>query len=109
RIYNHAGVQTPTHTYTAAGTYDISLMVINKGTTDPVWLYDTIVVGTPMAYNFGPDMYLCGTTDTPILRAPVVPGAKYLWNNQGVADTTDSLRVTLSGVYTVSINGCGLT
>ncbi|HTJ14623.1 MAG TPA: gliding motility-associated C-terminal domain-containing protein [Dinghuibacter sp.] len=107
-IYNNAGVKSPTHTYTTPGTYYIWLKVFNTSLTDSVMLFDTITVGSPIPYNFGPDMYLCGKTDT-LLKAPVVPGAKYQWNNVGVPDTTDTLRVTISGVYTVSINGCGLT
>lgn len=107
-IYNHAGTQSPTHTYTTPGTYYISLKVFNEGPTDSVYLFDTIVVGSPVPFNFGPDIYLCGKADT-LIKAPVVPGAKYLWNNVGVPDTTDTLRVNISGVYNVSINGCRLT
>lgn len=107
-IYNHAGVPQPTHTYTTPGVYYISLAVVNRGQPDTVWLYDTITVSTPLAYSFGPNIYLCGKQDT-LLQAPVVAGAKYAWNNTPPADTTDTLRVVTSGVYTVSINGCWIT
>jgi gliding motility-associated-like protein len=107
-IYNHAGVQSPTFTYTVPGKYPVSLTVVNVAGADTVRLYDTITVGTPIAYNFGPDIYLCGKQDT-LLQAPVIAGAKYAWNNTPPVDTLDTLRVTVSGVYTVSINGCGVT
>ena len=107
-IYNQAGVQSPTHIYTTPGTYYISLFVVNAGTTNVDTLYDTITVSTPIAYNFGPDIYLCQGQDT-LLQAPVIPGAKYDWNNGPPDSTQDTLRVIKSGVYTVSINGCGVT
>lgn len=107
-LYNHAGVQQPTHIYTTAGKYYISVIVVNSGTKDTVVIKDSITISTPMAYNFGPDIYLCGKQDT-LLSAPVVAGAKYVWNNTPPADTTDTLRVIVSGVYTVSINGCNVT
>ncbi len=107
-IYNQAGVQSPTHIYNTPGTYYISLAVVNAGTTDTVLLKDTITVTSPIAYNFGPDIYLCQGQDT-LLQAPVIPGAKYDWNNGPPDSTQDTLRVIKSGVYTVSINGCGIT
>lgn len=107
-IYNTAGVQSPTFTYGAAGKYFITLTAVNAGTSDTVVLKDSITVSAPIAYNFGPDVYLCQGQDT-LLKAPVIAGAKYAWNNGPPADTTDTLRVIQSGVYTVSINGCAVT
>jgi gliding motility-associated-like protein len=107
-IYNQAGVQSPTHVFALPGTYYISLIVVNAGTTDTVLLRDTITVTTPLTYNFGPDIYLCQGQDT-LLQAPVIPGARYDWNNGPPDTTTDTLRVIKSGVYTVSINGCGVS
>ncbi len=106
-LYNTAAVQAPTFTYTNPGTYYISLFVINGGSVDTIKLYDTLTVTAPMMYNWGPNIYLCQGQDT-LLTAPSIPGAKYLWNNNPPAppDTLDTLRVTVSGVYDVSINGC---
>jgi gliding motility-associated-like protein len=108
-LYNTAAVQSPTFTYPVAGTYYLSLTVVNSGTTDTVRLYDTLTISTPLTYNFGPDIYLCQGQDT-LIQGPVVAGAKYFWNNQPLpADTLDTLRVITSGVYSVSINGCWVT
>jgi gliding motility-associated-like protein len=103
--YNNAGVKSPTHLYAGTGDYPVSLLVVSAG--DTIRLYDTITVITPMAYNFGPDIYLCEKGDTS-LTAPVVPGAQYQWNDDSLT-TTPILKITKTGVYTVEINGCAVT
>jgi len=110
-IYNSAGVMFPVHVYTSPGKYYFSLMVVNGGTTDTVRLKDSITVVSPLTYNFGPDIYLCQGHDT-VLQAPIIAGAAYAWNDAVIDDTTtttDTLWVKKSGVFTVSINGCGVT
>ncbi len=103
---NSSGAQTPRHIFSATGQYFISLRVVNN-TRDTVILHDTIMVVTPVTYDFGPDIYLCEGRDT-LLTAPAIPGAIYTWNDDSTSHT-DTLRVRQSGVYTVSINGCGVT
>ena len=102
--YNGAGNQTPSHLYTTPGKYYVSLTVINAG--DSIKLNDSIIIVAPMAYNFGPDIFLCAKTDT-TLRAPVLPGATYEWNDDSLTRDT-LLHVTASGVYTVKVNGCAV-
>jgi gliding motility-associated-like protein len=94
------------HSYAATGSYYISLKVVNVPGADTIIMLDTINIVTPMAYSFGPDIYVCGKLDT-VLKGPVVPGATYAWND---ADTThaDTVHLTMPGVYTISINGCGV-
>jgi gliding motility-associated-like protein len=104
-IYNTAATQQPHHIFSTPGKYPILLTVVNAG--DTIILKDTLNMVTPMAYNFGPDIYLCGGQDT-VIVAPIVPGAIYTWNDDSTTHS-DTLRVTLSGVYTVSINGCGVS
>jgi gliding motility-associated-like protein len=50
---------------------------------------------------------VCGKLDT-VLKAPVVPGAGYTWNDDSTTHA-DTVHLTKSGVYTVSINGCGVS
>ncbi|MBS1668277.1 MAG: gliding motility-associated C-terminal domain-containing protein [Bacteroidetes bacterium] len=104
-IYNHAASQQALHSYLSTGTYTVNLTVVNVP-GDTVKLSSTINIISPLAYNFGPDIYLCGKQDT-LLAAPSIAGAVYTWNNPDTVHT-DTLRVTKSGVYTVSINGCGV-
>lgn len=103
--YNGAGIKTPTHLYASVGDYPVSLIVVTAG--DSIKLYDTVHVITPVAYNFGPDIYLCEKGDTS-LQAPVIPGADYQWNDDSLT-TTPVLKITQTGVYTVEINGCAVT
>src|SRR5882724_5807246 len=105
-IFNGAGTQQPRHIYTAAGKYYILLKVANNG-ADTIYIRDSINIVSPMAYNFGPDIYLCEKKDT-FLTAPVIPGALYTWNDDSLTHS-DTLRVAKSGVYTVAIDGCGVT
>jgi gliding motility-associated-like protein len=102
--YNNAGIQAPTHLYAGTGDYPVSLVVILAG--DTIKLADTIHVITPLAYNFGPDIYLCEKGDTS-LTAPIVPGAVYQWNDDSLT-STPVLKITKTGVYTVKIDGCAV-
>jgi gliding motility-associated-like protein len=105
--YNDSSTaQQPRHLYNTPGPYYISLKVANYS-TDTITILYTITIVTPMTYNFGPDIYLCGKDPDTLLKGPAIPGASYVWND---ADTThtDTIRITQSGVYTVSINGCGV-
>jgi len=106
-IFNGAGTQKPRHVYAAPGTYYILLKVINSGSTDTVYVRDSIHIVSPMTYDFGPDIFLCEKKDT-FLTAPVIPGAVYTWNDDSLTHS-DTLRISRSGVYTVSIDGCGVT
>src|ERR1700753_1618373 len=106
--YNDScGATTPIHVFTDTGQYPIELDVWTPS-TDTIRIFDTITVVTPMAYSFGPDIYVCGKLPDTLIQGPVVPGATYTWND---ADTThtDTVRIKASGIYTVAINGCGVT
>ena len=97
----------PLHIFSATGRYPIEL-VVWTASTDTVKIFDTITVVQPMNFNFGPDIYVCGKLPDTLLQGPVVPGATYTWND---ADTThtDTVRIREAGIYTVAINGCGVT
>ena len=100
--YNTAGTKYPTHSFASAGIYHVSVAVITFGDTTTV--DDSIKIVSPVAYNFGPDIFLCEKGDTTI-TGPTVPGASYLWNDDS-ATTTPSLHITKSGEYALKIDGC---
>jgi len=104
-FYDSSSAQKARHAYSTPGTYYVSLTVVNNR-TDTVRILDTLQIVTPMAYNFGPDIFLCEGQYT-TLSAPAAPGALYTWNDDSTSHT-DTLHVEKSGVYTVSINGCGV-
>jgi len=97
----------PLHVFSSTGQYPIKLVVWTSS-TDTIKLYDTITIVQPLNYNFGPDIYVCGKKPDTLIQGPVIPGATYTWND---ADTThtDTVRITESGIYTVAVNGCGVT
>jgi len=104
-FYNIAGTKFPAHAYASPGTYYVMLTIVNGG--DTTKLQDSIKVVTPLAYNFGPDIFLCEKGDTTI-SVPVVAGVTYTWNDDS-ATKTPSLHITKTGVYTVKIDGCAVT
>jgi len=106
--YNDSsGAQAPRHTYATPGQYFLELDVWYKN-NDTIRIRDTITIVTPMNFNLGPDIYVCGKAPDTLIRGPQVPGATYTWND---ADTThtDTLRVKKSGIFTVAVNGCNIT
>jgi gliding motility-associated-like protein len=100
-------IQQPVHIYTTPGTYIVSLHIVD-GAAGTIDLTDTIDFILPVNYNFGPDVFLCGDTGTYILNAPIIPNAKYEWNDDTVT-IGPVLTVKESGAYTVKINGCEVT
>ncbi|MGC4100249.1 T9SS type B sorting domain-containing protein [Ferruginibacter sp.] len=100
-------IQQPLHTFNTPGTYIITLHVEDGG-AGTIDLTDTIDFILPVAYNFGPDVFLCGDTGTYILNAPLIPNATYEWNDD-TATLGPVLAVKESGAYTVKINGCEVT
>ncbi len=102
-----SGIQQPVHIYNTPGTYVISLHVVDPG-SGTIDLTDTVVFVVPVAYNFGPDVFLCGDTGTYVLNAPIVANAMYEWNDD-TATKGPVLAVKETGTYTVKINGCAVT
>jgi gliding motility-associated-like protein len=100
-------IQQPVHIYNTPGTYIITVHVHDVG-AGTINITDTISIVAPVAYNFGPDVFLCGDTSRFVLYAPVIPGAKYEWNDDTLTKDT-VLTVRKSGTYTVKINGCPVT
>jgi gliding motility-associated-like protein len=100
-------IQQPIHIYNNPGTYIVTLHVhdMGAGTID---LTDTLVIVTPVAYNFGPDVFLCGDTGTYILNAPLILNALYEWNDDTLTKGI-TLAVNKTGTYTVKVNGCPVT
>ncbi|GGA85545.1 T9SS type B sorting domain-containing protein [Puia dinghuensis] len=106
--YNDSSsAKNPRHVFTTPGKYYVSLDVWYQG-SDTIILRDTITIVTPLNFNFGPDIYVCGKNPDTVLRGPVIPGATYTWNDDSTTHA-DTVHITRSGIYTVSVNGCGVT
>jgi gliding motility-associated-like protein len=106
--YNDSSAgKKPKHIFASPGSYTVELDVWYRN-SDTIKIMAAINTVTPMNFSFGPDIYVCGKAPDTLLQGPVVAGAVYTWND---ADTThtDTMRVKRSGVYTVAVNGCGVT
>ena len=102
-----SGGNKPRHIFASPGSYPIELDVWYKN-SDTIKITATIAVVTPMNFSFGPDIYVCGKTPDTLIQGPVVAGAVYSWNDPDTTHT-DTIRIKTSGVYTVAVNGCGVT
>lgn len=117
--------QNPAHTYTAAGTYTVSLIVTNASGTcsDTVVMNSFIVISFPVAsFTTSPDSGCVPLTvnfDASGSSSPVDPISNYVWifGDGSTASTAVSLTshtYTATGVYSVTLiiqtaNGCSDT
>jgi hypothetical protein len=102
------GVNDPIRTFTASGTYTISVELLNGCTvTDQI----QITINPNPVVNLGPNVVVCLGDEVTIDAG--VPNATYEWRNQNnqILGTNQTLKVTQTGNYTVSVtaNGCTAT
>lgn len=64
-----------------------------------------IITGTDIKVDLGPDTTICNQSSF-LLKPLVSPGAAYLWQD---GSSTDSLRITSSGTYWLSVTKDGCT
>lgn len=102
--------QNPAHTYTIANIYPVTLIVHNiYGCPDTV--QQNVNISNPsLSGNItaSPDTIVCAGTPV-LLVAPACATCTYLWSTGA---TNDSITVTTTGIYTVTItdaNGCPYT
>ena len=97
---------SPSHTYTANGTYWVCLTVTNASgdstTCDSVHITN-IVTGTPPVAQITPAGYdtICPGASV-VLRAQSASGYTFKWSN-AAHSTADSIIVTAGGSYTVTV------
>lgn len=91
------------HTYTALGTYTVTLTAFRAGVADVTTQTITIVNRVPFVMD--PDMTLCDSTAIDI-TVPLIPGAVYTWND--TIPGTNVFHVTEMGTYKVKIDGCAI-
>lgn len=91
---------TQTISVNSGGTYSVSVT-----TTDGCVKADTINVSavTTPTVDLGPDTLVC---DVVLTLDAGIPGAQYSWNT---LDTTQTITVSSSGTYSVSLTACGTT
>jgi gliding motility-associated-like protein len=98
-----SALEDPTHTYTAAGTYTVELLVENSNgcqdsLSQPITIYPLPVIGA------GPDVQICPGTAVTVNGSG---GSTYVWDNS-VTDGV-AFNPAAAGTYTVTgtdANGC---
>jgi len=97
--------QHPTHTYTASGTYNVSLVVSNGVTTNTlIYLnYVQVIPKAVASYSIIPNDTVClGQTVTIVNTS--TGASSYLWSNPGLfKDTSTNLVYTFSPVGTYPV------
>ncbi len=94
-------VQSPSHTFTTPGVYDVMFVAINAAScnlSDTLFLQIT-VVGTPTV-NLGPDTTFCQGSVT-LDAGPLGP---YLWSTGA---TSQTINVSSTGTYSVQVGAVG--
>jgi gliding motility-associated-like protein len=97
--------QSPAYTYTAVGTFTVSVIISNPSPCNVFidTVTTTITVNSIPAPNIGNDTTICGPMNL-FLNAGIT-GNSYLWNT---GDTLQSINITAAGTYSVTViqNGC---
>ncbi|MCA9563263.1 MAG: PKD domain-containing protein, partial [Myxococcales bacterium] len=70
--------QSPSYTYAAAGTYEVSLLVVDMSNEDMNVQLVTVVVGPTAAYDFDCDDFECDFTDTSTAEDGII--VDWLWD-----------------------------
>ncbi|MCU0435767.1 MAG: gliding motility-associated C-terminal domain-containing protein [Bacteroidia bacterium] len=92
--------QTPTHTFTAVGTYTVTLVAIDSSSCKPTdTAFIVIDVVNQLPVDLGPDTVVCNTA--PLALSANVSGASYLWSTGA---TTQNITTTQPGTYWVEVN-----
>jgi gliding motility-associated-like protein len=105
---NVASGFTPTHTYAAAGTYQVTLTVTLPGVATPLTVTQAVVVAPVPQVNLGNDVVVCGS------QLQLSPGAQpagstYRWQD---GSTSATYLARASGRYSVTVTsaaGCAST
>ena len=99
-------VTNPVHTYIDTGTYTITLFANSSCNGNPSSSTATIIVTDGVTVNLPPDTSICSGGSIKLNAGN--PGLNYLWSD---GETTDTINVTTSGLYgvTVSSGGCTAT
>jgi len=99
---------TPTHTYTAAGTYQVTLTVTQASLATPAVITQVVTVASLPRVQLGRDTTLCGSQL--LLAAGAQPaGTTYRWQDGSTAAT---YLARASGIYSVTVTsaaGCAST
>ena len=118
---NTSTEQNPTHTFTAMGTYTVSLTVMNNGACPDVYTQDVSVTGVPgtAAVPTGASLLCQGAATTEYTTIGAQDALSYEWEiNPSSAGTIDGTTLTASltldpafsgnvGVMVQGINDCG--
>ncbi len=104
-VQNFSDLQNPTHLFSAAGSYDVQLILYNSSGVNDT-LTNTVSVNITPIVNLGNDTIICSGQS--MLLDAGNPGQTYLWNTNA---TTQTIVAGTSGIYWVTVgNGnCSVT
>jgi PKD repeat protein len=97
--------QNPFHSYTPAGVYPVTLIVHNNYGCYDTFVKNITISAPTLTGNITafPDTIVCAGTNV-LLVAPGCLTCNYLWSN---GSTNDSITVTSTGIYSVTITDAG--
>jgi gliding motility-associated-like protein len=102
---NVASGLTPTHTYTSAGTYQVTLTVALPGVAAPLTVTQAVVVAPVLQVNLGNDVVACAS-QFQLSAGPQPAGSTYRWQD---GSTGATYLAQASGRYSVTVTsaaGC---
>jgi gliding motility-associated-like protein len=105
---NTATGLTPTHTYTTAGTYQVTLTVTQASLATPAVITQAVTVAPLPRVQLGRDTTLCGS-QLLLVASAQPPGTIYRWQDGSTAAT---YLARASGIYSVTVTsaaGCAST
>jgi gliding motility-associated-like protein len=95
------------HTYNAAGTYSVSLVVVdNKGCSDKIVKTNSVIISKPLASFSSPDTLTCSGKPIQFNDLSAGPGLTYLWKFGDSTTSNDANplhQYTSQGIYTVGL------
>jgi gliding motility-associated-like protein len=101
---NTASGQTVSHTFSASGTYTVTLVVIHHCGTKT--LTKQVTVNPLPSVNLGNDTTLCSATSIQLDAGSTPPGSTYNWNTNV---HTQKITATATGQYYVDVINGGCT
>ncbi len=97
---------SPTHTYAAAGTYDVSMRLTNRCGLDTTLVRPTTIFPPPKKPTIPGASALCNGPVTLDANTGNLPGLTYLWSDQSTGKTLVVNEQSIINVTITDVKGC---